>query len=162
MSLQDRIIDFRSKKDDQFERMELHLSLSKHLPLKVFQIPTFIEKIELAIKEQAAFNISFCGFQKLKNENGSKYFIVINVKNGLHSLKKLASRINAVVGQFSQLDSYYNNPIFHVSLLSSTIPIHDSLISDLAAHFGPASMVMRIDTVCCFVGKRLLRFRLKE
>jgi hypothetical protein len=145
----------------QYERMELHLSLSKYLPLKVFQIPTFIEKIESAIKEQEAFNISLCGFRKLSNEDGTKHFIVINVKNGCLSLSKLASRIDFVVGQFSQLDQYYNNPIFHVSLLASNSPLDGSLISELNSRFGSLSIVMRVDKVCCLVGKKLFRFHLK-
>ena len=64
------------------KQLDLHLSLSKHLPLKIFQIEKFVQQIETIAKEFDTFSLTLKGITKFTNESNTKHFISINVNHG--------------------------------------------------------------------------------
>jgi hypothetical protein len=73
-----------------FQQLDLHLSLSKHLPLKIFQIELFLKQVGAIVKEFSPFSLTLEGLTKYTNESGTKHFISIDVNHGSQTVSLIS------------------------------------------------------------------------
>lgn len=60
----------------------LHLSLSRNLDLKIFEIPVFYQLLERKLQGIPGFYVTLQGFSPFQSEDTQREFVAMNVKRG--------------------------------------------------------------------------------
>ncbi|CAG8605849.1 14073_t:CDS:2 [Cetraspora pellucida] len=107
---------------------KLHISLSRPLFLKYFQIEKFWENLRKGFENKKRFSLSFSEISHFTNDDKTRSFLALEVGGGVNELKILLEHVNKVAKDFRQ-NEFYENPRFHASVLWSLgdKPIYESL-----------------------------------
>ncbi|CAG8592435.1 8747_t:CDS:2 [Diversispora eburnea] len=92
--------------DLPFKNSKLHISLSRPIFLKYFQIDKFWDKLRKGFEDQKKFTLSFSGIEYLVNDAKTKSFLTLEVGKGIYELKKLLEHVNKVAKEFRQQEFY--------------------------------------------------------
>ncbi|KND03170.1 uncharacterized protein SPPG_02231 [Spizellomyces punctatus DAOM BR117] len=140
----------------------LHISLSRTVFLKVFQIDRFVNVLTRKLTGRRRFSTGFTNITNYTNDDGSRSFLGIDVGHGQDELASLVKDVNSVIAQFRQ-DTFYDNPSFHASIAwTFGTALNGSVVNsmqDLDAelrHFQ-----FPIDAVTCRIGNKLYSFPLE-
>ncbi|KAJ3263847.1 poly(U)-specific 3'-to-5' RNA exonuclease [Chytriomyces hyalinus] len=137
-----------------FEQVSpLHVSLSRTIFLKEFQI--------------ASFDISLTKFNAYSNDDQSKHFLSIDVGAGSMQLEQLTTSVNTVVKQFSEPE-FYKDPKFHASigyiLDTETMSSESAYENEITGIFQdteiPQDATFSIHQVVCKTGNQVFRMPL--
>ncbi|KAI8616593.1 U6 snRNA phosphodiesterase Usb1 [Chytriomyces sp. MP71] len=93
----------------------LHISCSRTVFLKEFQISRFIDLLRSRLRLHKSFTVSLQEFNSYINDDGSKTFLSMDVGAGANELTDLTSDVNRVLKEFSQPE-FYEKPEFHASI----------------------------------------------
>ncbi|CAG8520577.1 27048_t:CDS:2 [Dentiscutata erythropus] len=106
----------------------LHISLSRPLFLKYFQIERFWDNLRKGFEDKKRFSLSFSEISHFINDEKTRSFLALEVGRGVNELKTLLEHVNKVAKDFRQ-EEFYENPRFHASILWSVgdVPIYESL-----------------------------------
>ncbi|CAG8769812.1 13559_t:CDS:2, partial [Gigaspora rosea] len=98
---------------------KLHISLSRPLFLKYFQIERFWDNLRKGFEDKK---------RNFTNDEKTRSFLALEVGKGINELKTLLEHVNKVAKDFRQ-EEFYENPRFHASILWSVgdNPIYESL-----------------------------------
>ncbi|CAG8570233.1 9625_t:CDS:10 [Acaulospora morrowiae] len=97
---------------------KLHISLSRPLFLKYFQIDQFWDKLQKGFANEKRFTLSFTELEYFVNDEETRSFLSFKVGRGVNELKELLKHVNKVARDFRQKE-FYTNPYFHASILWS-------------------------------------------
>ncbi|KAI9340918.1 U6 snRNA phosphodiesterase Usb1 [Obelidium mucronatum] len=149
-----------------------HISLSKTIFLKAFQIPRFIELLKARVSNRECFGISFSEFNSYINDEYTKTFLSLDVGSGSGELETLTRDIDTVLKSFSQ-PVFYENPKYHTSIgylinsesmsKSDVIAVSHTLrnmFSDTTLSHPLSSLSFALREVHCKTGDKLYRFPL--
>ncbi|KAI9018580.1 hypothetical protein CLU79DRAFT_720772 [Phycomyces nitens] len=100
---------------------QLHVSLSRCVPLKMHQLGAFETSIQEALKGVQKFTMSFAGLSLLTNDNGKASFVTAEVGAGYNELLKCLSAVDRIVERF-KYPTFYKPPRFHASLVRAETP----------------------------------------
>ncbi|CAG8666834.1 26197_t:CDS:2 [Gigaspora margarita] len=102
-----------------FGDSKLHISLSRPLFLKYFQIERFWDNLRKGFEDKK---------RNFTNDEKTRSFLALEVGKGINELKTLLEHVNKVAKDFRQ-EEFYENPRFHASILWSVgdNPIYESL-----------------------------------
>ncbi|KAJ3066004.1 poly(U)-specific 3'-to-5' RNA exonuclease, partial [Podochytrium sp. JEL0797] len=84
----------------------LHISLSRTIFLKEFQIQSFVKALKDRLEEKSSFGISFSKFNTYLNEDFSKTFLSMDVGSGFSELESLTMQVDSALKAFSQPSFY--------------------------------------------------------
>lgn len=112
----------------------VHLSLSKTVYIREFQIEPLRQFLEGKLRNQMTFNISIKGIGQYWNEEKTRWFVSLDILPN-EELTKVLSIINQTMKSFG-LVKFYENPKFHASILWSikeydlNFPLINSILND--------------------------------
>ena len=112
------------------DRASLHVSLSKHFVLRHHQISSFVERLGHALvpvfHSKLSITVDSNHMQILHNEDKTRSYLVLMISDHHHDgmLKQLIQATNEVLHAFNA-PSYYENPMFHVSI--GYVPYNEGL-----------------------------------
>ncbi|KAJ3400613.1 poly(U)-specific 3'-to-5' RNA exonuclease [Chytriomyces hyalinus] len=151
-----------------FEQVSpLHISLSRTIFLKEFQIARFIQLLKTGILAHSSFDISLTKFNAYSNDDQSKHFLSIDVGAGSMQLEQLTTSVNTVVKQFSEPE-FYKDPKFHASIgyildteTMSSESAHENEITSIFQDTEiPQDATFSIHQVVCKTGNQVFRMPL--
>ncbi|TPX58003.1 hypothetical protein SpCBS45565_g08103 [Spizellomyces sp. 'palustris'] len=85
----------------------LHISLSRTVFLKVFQIDRFVNVLTRKLTARLRFSTGFTNITNYTNDDESRSFLGIDVGHGQDELESLVKDVNSVIAQFRQ-DTFYD------------------------------------------------------
>ncbi|RHZ44831.1 hypothetical protein Glove_709g76 [Diversispora epigaea] len=145
--------------DLSFKNSKLHISLSRPIFLKYFQIDKFWDKLKKGFEDQKRFTLSFSGIEYLVNDAKTKSFLTLEVGKGIYELKRLLEHVNKVAKEFRQQE-FYEKPRFHASILwsvgESTIDrtLRDIIIKNEVYESIIRDFVFVIERMVCGIGNK--------
>ncbi|RKO89747.1 hypothetical protein BDK51DRAFT_28115 [Blyttiomyces helicus] len=92
-----------------------HVSLSRSVSLKVFQIDSFVDLVKEVVENRMRFDLGFSGVSNFANDEGTRSFLAIDVGAGRTELEGLLADIDGVLAKF-RLPKFYETPRFHASI----------------------------------------------
>lgn len=145
------IITIMSNHENLVEIKDKHISCSKTIVLKSFQIDKFLDGMQTVCKNNSRFTVSFDRFTTFKSPKN--LFISLLVANGSSQLATLTGEINLLLKTFHQ-KAYWSGPKFHASIAySSDCELDLAPLKDLQEKMNGLRMV--VDVVRCKIGNRL-------
>ena len=96
-------------------QLPLHLSLSRTLYLKPYQMPMVLKSLQTLLKSVAPFQIGFLKWNCYSQENGERSYLSLDVGAGSNTIKKLTRDVDEIITSFRQ-PKYYESAQFHVSV----------------------------------------------
>ncbi|KAI7898175.1 U6 snRNA phosphodiesterase Usb1 [Cokeromyces recurvatus] len=103
--------------NNQVELMkeEFHISLSRPIYFRKYQLDSFTSDIRNAVKDIESFNISFAQLACLTNEEKTRSFLTLEIGNGYNELLHCMKSIDTILTQYRK-PVFYNPPRFHTSI----------------------------------------------
>ncbi|KAJ3298759.1 poly(U)-specific 3'-to-5' RNA exonuclease [Rhizoclosmatium sp. JEL0117] len=164
----------------------LHISLSRTVFLKEFQIPKFIDTLKSKLSERKRFllqalvtddsfnalisiTLSFTGFNSYLNDDNSKTFLSMDVGAGAVELQKLTVEVDSTLRAFSQ-PTFYEDPKYHSSIgyfmnseASNALNTSDTLRALFKnTDIKLSSFSFELNEVHCKTGNQLFRLPLSS
>jgi hypothetical protein len=130
-----------------------HISLSRLVGLRIFQIPPFLDRLKLVCSQTSPFDVSFDRLSRFINDDNSKAFIAANVCIGADKLASLVKQIDSIFLDF-HLPPYYENPKFHASLAWGP-----SSVPEMSPHYK-LNATSRVTVIACKVANKYYEFPL--
>ncbi|KAI8912552.1 U6 snRNA phosphodiesterase Usb1 [Gorgonomyces haynaldii] len=126
---------------DMFQSLEnvdpidqMHISLSKTVYFKEFQLQELDQQLKRAFKNFEPFTVGFSQVSLYWNDTRDRCFIAADIGPGHAELVRLTERVDQVLSAFNH-PVFYSDPKFHVSFGSQT-DIDPSVVTDLQKEFG--------------------------
>ncbi|KAJ1980535.1 poly(U)-specific 3'-to-5' RNA exonuclease [Dimargaris xerosporica] len=109
-----------------------HISLSRLVFVKVYQIDRIVTQLETVAARHSSFNFAFDALQRFTNDERTRSFLALGVGAGHFELNQLAKHVDQVWAGY-HFPAFYEPPQFHISVASATHPnaIHDALVDKL-------------------------------
>ncbi|RIB09282.1 hypothetical protein C2G38_280009 [Gigaspora rosea] len=85
---------------------KLHISLSRPLFLKYFQIERFWDNLRKGFEDKKRFSLSFSEISNFTNDEKTRSFLALEVGKGINELKTLLEHVNKVAKDFRQEEFY--------------------------------------------------------
>ncbi|KAJ3172150.1 poly(U)-specific 3'-to-5' RNA exonuclease [Geranomyces variabilis] len=144
----------------------LHISLSRTVYIKEFQIPQFVETLSRSYSEQQrAFPLRFHSISAYVNDDATRSFLGLDVSPftgcvGLAALSAIADKAMAAFGR----QKYYEVPLFHASFASAPGKALFGTAEALADEFGTELRAEHVDLgdVTCRIGHKVWRWPLRR
>lgn len=130
----------------------VHVSLSKTVYLKVFQIDSFIADLRKELKGREPFRIGFGEVSKYENDEATRAFLAVDISIGSKILAQLVDRVDKVM-ETHQKDKYYALPKFHCSF-GWDFRLPDSLPTKLDQSLFEFGGLL-VDQILCRSGDKL-------
>jgi hypothetical protein len=138
------------------EIKDKHISCSRVIVLKSFQIDPFLSRVEKELASFHSFQVDFNRIRRFKSSKNA--FISLQVGKGSDKLLQLTTRFNQILSDFHQ-DPYWERPKFHSSIaFSSQLDIDFSHLKQLEDQLKCSRVT--IDRVHCKIGNRLFHWKL--
>ncbi|KAJ3412423.1 WD repeat-containing protein wrap73 [Chytridiales sp. JEL 0842] len=93
----------------------LHISLSRTVFLKIFQIDRFIQSLETLLARHRRFNVSFAKLNTYLNDDKSRSFISMDIGAGTDLLLEILKDVDSVLRSYKK-ETFYEDPKFHASI----------------------------------------------
>ncbi|CAJ1961623.1 unnamed protein product [Cylindrotheca closterium] len=101
------------------EHDEIHISLSKHFSVQASNLESFVQQLKRRLEKERPTKLFVdTSGNILVNDERTRSFWGWTVQPNT-CLRRIISHVDSVLQQYNQ-PSYYENPIFHISLASST------------------------------------------
>ncbi|KAL9553016.1 hypothetical protein MBANPS3_003481 [Mucor bainieri] len=134
---------------------EQHISLSRPVYLRKYQLTPFTRSIKAALRDTKRFDVSFAQVSHLTNDEKTRSFLTLEIGHGYNQLLKSMKHVDNVMREYHK-PVFYNPPRFHASIAWSLEP---SAIASI--HIPPQIMeeivanVFNVDKVYIKMGNRL-------
>lgn len=163
IKLLDNVTAATIKENPSFEKMEgdLHVSLSRTVYLKSFQIGRLVQLLSEALEIQDRFQVHFSHPETYVNDEKTRHFLGLSTVSQSNRLNVLKDQVDGVFAHIG-LPKYYENAKFHVSLgwqLAEFAPGTIQALSALARQIQLRSFA--VDTVYLKTGNKIHRFSLR-
>ncbi|XP_017290144.1 U6 snRNA phosphodiesterase [Kryptolebias marmoratus] len=148
---------------------EFHLSLSQTVVLRHHWIQPFTQSLRAGLARCRRF---VCSAEKLKiycNAERTRTFLGVEVSTGCAQMLDLVRVVDKTMTEF-QLETFYKDPSFHVSLawcvgdltekMKEVLQELQSLV--VGREDGPFPLVLDCAEVCCRTGNKTFRFPLED
>lgn len=155
--------------DDLHAIEDLHMSLSRTVVLQHHHINSFAESLRTTLEVNARFSVSLRHLHFYTNPERTRTFIALKVDN-MHydKVHKLMEKVDAVMTEY-RLQSFYEEPSFHISFLwclgdkvSVLNEYLDTLESDINVVMGESNALnLFIKEINCKSGNKEFIFKLK-
>ncbi|KAK4520173.1 uncharacterized protein ATC70_008304 [Mucor velutinosus] len=134
---------------------EQHISLSRPVYLRKYQLAPFTRSIKAALRNIKRFDVSFAQVSHLTNDEKTRSFLTLEIGHGYNQLFKCMKHVDNVMREYHK-PVFYNPPRFHASIAWSlkqstiaSIHIPPQVIEEIVAN------VFNIDKVYIKMGNRL-------
>ncbi|KAI9208009.1 uncharacterized protein BJ171DRAFT_492349 [Polychytrium aggregatum] len=149
----------------QFE-LPLHISLSRAVYLKVFQIPQFARLLGQSMNRHPRFKVGFNGISHYQNDDKTRSFLALDVGVGKYELGLLTQDVDAALRQFQQ-PVFYEPPRFHASIGWSLGSEPSAVSPALATSLRSWSRTLCrcsfvVGQIECTIGNKSFRWRLQH
>ncbi|KAL0028916.1 hypothetical protein WJX77_005809 [Trebouxia sp. C0004] len=104
-----------AKPDGQDTPKPFHLSVSRTVPIRFHQIDPLIASLQAALKQQHSFQLKFCGWRVLMNDEQSRTFLAIAAGLGAAEVCASIDNVNRAF-QKHRLQLFHEEPDPHVSV----------------------------------------------
>ncbi|KAJ8713498.1 hypothetical protein PYW07_013868 [Mythimna separata] len=146
---------------------DFHISLSKTFVLKYHLISTFQLSLQKCFTNIESFDLGFAAVKVYCNEDRSRTFISLDVDSFTHKhLLNVSKKLDEVLTEF-QLPTFYENPMFHMSVLwvngdkkSELDSILDALNELLYQEIEKSLKTVLIETINCKSGNKYFQYSL--
>ncbi|KAI8587284.1 hypothetical protein BDZ88DRAFT_425916 [Geranomyces variabilis] len=140
----------------------LHISLSRTVYIKEFQIPQFVETLSRSYsKQQRAFPLRFHSISAYVNDDATRSFLGLDVSpfTGCVELAALSAVADKAMAAFGR-QKYYDVPLFHASFASAPGKVLVGTAEALADEFGAELRAEHVDLgdVTCRIGHKVWRW----
>ncbi|EPB83698.1 hypothetical protein HMPREF1544_09548 [Mucor circinelloides 1006PhL] len=134
---------------------EQHISLSRPVYLRKYQLTPFTRSIKAALRDIQRFDVSFAQISHLTNDEKTRSFLTLEIGHGYNQLHKCMKFVDNVMREYHK-PIFYDPPRFHASfawslkqstIASIRIPPH--VIEQIVSN------VFSIDKVYVKMGNRL-------
>ncbi|KAL0140812.1 U6 snRNA phosphodiesterase Usb1 [Mucor lusitanicus] len=134
---------------------EQHISLSRPVYLRKYQLTPFTRSIKAALRNTKRFDASFAQVSHLTNDEKTRAFLTLEIGHGYNQLLKCMKHVDNVMREYHK-PTFYNPPRFHASIAWSlkqaaieAIHIPPQTVEEIVAN------VFNIDKVYIKMGNRL-------
>ncbi|CAO3614233.1 unnamed protein product [Mucor fragilis] len=155
VELSHELLAFRPYLKDAELLPEQHISLSRPVYLRKYQLTPFTRSIKAALRNAKRFDVSFAQISHLTNDEKTRSFLTLEVGHGYNQLLKCMKHVDNVMREYHK-PVFYNPPRFHTSIAWSlkqstiaSIHIPPQVIEETVAN------VFNIDKVYIKMGNRL-------
>ncbi|KAJ3175099.1 poly(U)-specific 3'-to-5' RNA exonuclease [Geranomyces variabilis] len=144
----------------------LHISLSRTVYIKEFQIPQFVETLNRSYSQQKrAFPLRFHTISAYVNDDATRSFLGLDVSPfaGCVELTVLSAVADKAMAAFGR-QKYYDVPLFHASFASAPGKALVGTAEALADEFGEELRAEHVDLgdVTCRIGHKVWRWPLRH
>jgi len=118
---------------------DFHISLSRTVYIKVFQIEKLVDLLNSAFENIPSFHVRFSGLDTFVNDEKTRYFLSATAVAENNRLLYFTKLVDGVLEKFG-LPAFYELPKFHASMAWSNVKIEDDLINHFVWH-GDVSLL---------------------
>ncbi|XP_048576515.1 U6 snRNA phosphodiesterase 1 [Nematostella vectensis] len=148
---------------------ELHLSLSRTVPIRHYWINSIVDQLKSAFALKHSFHCILGSPEFYTNDDKTRSFIGLKILSGHKKLSSLVCNVDEVLEEFA-LPTFYQDPSFHVSIAWCLGDIHEHLMEKHIKQIQDAfdSLVMEMSAadclaftpnqVHCRIGNKLFNF----
>ncbi|KAI9473680.1 MAG: hypothetical protein EXX96DRAFT_578924 [Benjaminiella poitrasii] len=94
---------------------EFHISLSRPVYFRKFQLESFVNDIKNAVRQIESFTIAFAQLACLTNDEQTRSFLTLEIGSGYNELVQCMKCIDKVMTQYRK-PVFYDPPRFHTSV----------------------------------------------
>lgn len=140
------------------EAAQYHLSLSRTVPIKFYQIQPLVSDLRSRLKGISSFEVSLAGLEVFLNDDRSRTFVAVNVSEGVAEVRQIIARVDKVA-KAQGLPTYYKDPKPHVSFAWVAGDKENELRTALATLktetlFASHTLKIQVNSVECRTGQR--------
>ncbi|KAI8920980.1 hypothetical protein DFJ77DRAFT_496174 [Powellomyces hirtus] len=139
----------------------LHVSLSRTIYLKVFQIDRFVQLLGKRMEGRRRFPMRFQKIGHYMNDEQTRSFLGLDVGSGGQQLKLFLKDVDNVIQQFGK-QVFYETPLFHASFAWALGDALDTTFIERLKKFYPDLMMEHVvlDCVTCVIGNKVFKWPL--
>ncbi|KAI8078234.1 UPF0406 protein C16orf57, partial [Gilbertella persicaria] len=94
---------------------EQHISLSRPVYLRKYQLDQFAQEIKEALAHISSFSIAFAQLAPLTNDEKTRSFLTLEIGTGYNELQQCMKCVDKIMLQYHK-PVFYHPPRFHTSI----------------------------------------------
>lgn len=155
--LVEKILQFQRSTGIHIQEIhDKHISCSRTIVLKSFQVDAFLSRMANAMKDLIRFQVNFYRIRRFRSL--FKSFISFQVGKGADMLQQITSHVNSLLQDYHQ-EPYWKNPKFHSSIaFCFSTEVDFSHLKLFEAELLKYTFL--VDTVNCNIGNRAYSWKL--
>ncbi|KAL1916928.1 uncharacterized protein VTP21DRAFT_5125 [Calcarisporiella thermophila] len=145
----------------------LHISLSRCVFLKQFQIEPFVRSLRKPLERKGRFSINFTRLSCFVNDEKTRSFIGLEVGSGFDDLSSCLSIVDEMLSKYKQ-PGFYTKPRFHTSIAwalgGESSPITEEFVRNILAPEFEESLCefwFTVEELECKIGNNYYTFKLR-